>query len=95
MINKSSTLAGIIRFNNGNRTRIHVGANGNTSEIIIWQELMAAGSNAWKPAKRITGRNLRLFVEELNFVLNEGEACWEQAPASPVVIARLKTLLNA
>jgi hypothetical protein len=69
-INVGAALVGTIQFTNGNRTTLHYGFNSNTGEPIVWQ-----ACNDGRPS-RITGRNIARLVEELEHVLDEGEARW-------------------
>lgn len=70
MINKSASLIGTIEFKNGNRNTIYIGANKNTGETIVWQQVTG------RRASRVTGKNITKFVETLEFVTCEGEARW-------------------
>lgn len=78
MINKSATFIGTLKFKNGNQTRLFVGSNHNTGETIVWQQTLYNGK--WGKDHRVTGRNIRPLMEEVNFVLKEGEAVWSERP---------------
>jgi hypothetical protein len=70
MIHKSATEIGTVEFKNGNRNTLYLGHNRSTGERIVWQQV------AGRRSQRVTGRNIGKFAEELNHVLNEGEAKW-------------------
>lgn len=70
MINKSASQIGTVEFTNGNRLTLHVGANSNTGDLIVWQQLDG------QRASRITGKNLGPFLDEIEEIMNEGEATW-------------------
>lgn len=81
MIHKSATLLGEVKFNNGNQTRIWLGTNHNTGEDIIWQETKWSGKATYAKAHRVTGSNIKKLIDELDFVLKEGEAFWIERPS--------------
>lgn len=82
MIHKSATTIGTVEFKNGNRNTFYLGHNHNTGATILWQKVSGRRS------QQITGRNIPKIAEELNHLLNEGEARW----VSPINNAALDVL---
>lgn len=71
MINKSASRIGKIVFAEGGSTALYIGANRNTGETIVWQDIPGRRS------RRTTGRNIPKLASELDHCLREGEATWE------------------
>lgn len=92
MVNQSASFIGTVEFKNGNRTRIWIGANSNTGETVVWQQTLFSGKAQWNRDSRVTGRNIRKFADELNFVLKEGEAKWVERPNDAAFDALMKLI---
>ena len=69
-MNKSAREIGKIQFTNGNRLTLFVDHNSNTGEVYAYQQL-----DGKRPSK-VSGRNLKPFLAELDEVMNENEATW-------------------
>ena len=64
----------IVHRDGGHRVSLFIGRNSNTDEIIVWVQHDGLRAN------RVTGRNLSKLVDDLEFLLNEGQASWSGEP---------------